>query len=58
MMPTPNSFSEGSHEGRYSGNARRTSVLNKLFMEHITDLMATGESASEFVGYGIEINRV
>jgi ribosome-binding factor A len=51
-------FSKGSQEGRYSGSARRVSVLNKLFMKHITDLLSTGEYSSEFSGYGIEINRV
>jgi hypothetical protein len=51
-------FSKGSQEGRYSGCARRVSVLNKLFMKHITDLLSTGEYSSEFSGYGIEINRV
>ncbi|PNF16398.1 hypothetical protein B7P43_G10510 [Cryptotermes secundus] len=39
-------------------NFRRTAVLNKLFMRHITDMMASGEVASEILGRGIEISRV
>lgn len=37
---------------------RRITVLNKLFMKNITDLMATGTMAEEIVGRGIEISRV
>ncbi|XP_043267673.1 uncharacterized protein [Venturia canescens] len=37
---------------------RRVSVLNKLFMEHITDLMATGEASTELLGRSIEITHV
>ncbi|XP_044265211.1 putative ribosome-binding factor A, mitochondrial [Tribolium madens] len=58
ILPTAESFSKGSQEGKFSGNARRVSVLNKLFMRHITDLIATGEYSSEFEGHEIEINRV
>lgn len=34
---------------------RRVNVLNKLFMRHITDFMATDET---YAGYGLEISRV
>ncbi|XP_033214997.1 uncharacterized protein LOC117171624 isoform X2 [Belonocnema kinseyi] len=37
---------------------RRTEVLNKLFMKHITDLMATGEVAPQLLGRGIDISHV
>ena len=37
---------------------RRVMVLNKLFMNHITDLMATGEVAPKLLGRGIEITHV
>ncbi|KAJ8983586.1 hypothetical protein NQ317_019439 [Molorchus minor] len=57
-MPMPDTFSKGSFEGKSSGNSRRASVLNKLFMRHVTDQMMTGEYASMVVGHGIEINRV
>jgi hypothetical protein len=39
-------------------NFRRIAVLNKLFMRHITDMMASGEVANEILGRGIEISRV
>lgn len=37
---------------------RRRVVLNKLFMEHITDLMATGEASTHILGRSIEISHV
>lgn len=37
---------------------RRVTVLNKIFMKHITDLMATGEVAPSLLGKGIEISHV
>lgn len=39
-------------------NTRRMSVLNKLFMTHITDLLATGESAESILGRGMQVSRV
>lgn len=57
-MPSAESFSKGACEGKKSQNSKRVTVLNKLFMKHITDLMATGENAEKFANYGIEINRV
>lgn len=38
--------------------SRRTTVLNKLFMKNITDLMATGEISEEVLGKGVQISRV
>lgn len=38
--------------------ARRVVVLNKLFMKHITDLMASGETSVDIIGHGIEITKV
>jgi hypothetical protein len=32
--------------------------LNKVFMSHITDFMATGELSEALVGKGIEISKV
>lgn len=43
---------------KYGQNFRRIAVLNKLFMRHITDMMASGEVANEILGRGIEISRV
>jgi len=45
----------GSKHGQ---NFRRVAVLNKLFMRHITDMMASGEVANEILGRGIEISGV
>nr|CAI5831435.1 unnamed protein product [Callosobruchus analis] len=56
-IPSPEIFSKGSSDGK-CGDSRRVTILNKLFMRHITDQMATGQYASEIVGYGIEINKV
>ncbi|KAL7742676.1 hypothetical protein ACLKA6_005135 [Drosophila palustris] len=39
-------------------NTRRMSVLNKLFMTHITDLLATGEAAETILGRGLQVSRV
>lgn len=58
MFPTPETFSKGVFEGKRSVNSKRAAVLNKLFMRHITDLMATGENASVYAGLGIEISKV
>ncbi|XP_018328904.1 putative ribosome-binding factor A, mitochondrial [Agrilus planipennis] len=55
---SPSVFSSGSLEGKQSPNSKRAQILNKLFMSYITDLMATGENSSSFVGYGIEISQV
>ncbi|XP_014208787.1 uncharacterized protein LOC106639604 [Copidosoma floridanum] len=38
--------------------SRRTTVLNKILMRHITDLMATGEVAPTLLGRGIEVTHV
>lgn len=56
-MPSPELFSKGSFEGKSSGNSRRATVLNKLFMRHITDQLATGICADEILGHGVEISR-
>ncbi|XP_062558438.1 uncharacterized protein LOC134223305 [Armigeres subalbatus] len=56
VFPSPISLASTRGQGQES--SRRLTVLNKLFMEHITDLMVTGEYAEELVGYGIQISRV
>jgi hypothetical protein len=43
---------------KHGQNFRRIAVLDKLFMRHITDMMASGEVANEVLGRGIEISRV
>lgn len=57
-MPTANVFSKGVDEGGRSSNVKRATVLNKLFMRHITELMAHGDNAALFTGHGLEISRV
>ncbi|KAJ8949277.1 hypothetical protein NQ318_022792 [Aromia moschata] len=57
-LQTPNLLSEGSVEGKSSRNSRRVSILNKLFMRHITDQISSGECASMVFGHGIEIHKV
>lgn len=47
---TPNSSGKNA--------ARRITVLNKLFMTHITDLLATGEVSEKLLGKGLQISRV
>ncbi|XP_058059113.1 putative ribosome-binding factor A, mitochondrial [Anopheles bellator] len=37
---------------------RRVTVLNKLFMKNITDLMATGSFAGDLYGYGLQVSHV
>ncbi|EDV46938.2 putative ribosome-binding factor A, mitochondrial [Drosophila erecta] len=39
-------------------NNRRMSVLNKLFMTNITDILATGAVADSIVGQGVQISYV
>ncbi|XP_017869179.1 PREDICTED: uncharacterized protein LOC108617853 [Drosophila arizonae] len=39
-------------------NTRRMSVLNKLFMTHITDLLAAGQAAESILGRGLQVSRV
>lgn len=34
---------------------RRVTVLNKLFMKNVTDLMATGMFAEKLYGYGLQV---
>jgi len=52
-LPTIASLSNPLSQGKSS--LRRVNVLNKLFMRHITDFMATDDT---FSGYGLEISRV
>ncbi len=52
-LPSIASLSNPISQGKSS--LRRVNVLNKLFMRHITDYMATDHT---FSGYGLEISRV
>lgn len=35
---------------------RRVTILNKLFMKNVTDLMATGMFAEKLYGYGLQVS--
>lgn len=45
----------GSSKGQGKESNRRITVLNKLFMKNITDLMATDSFAKSILGYGIQV---
>lgn len=47
-----------SAKGQGKESNRRISVLNKLFMKNITDLMATETFANDVLGYGIQVSQV
>lgn len=51
-------FGKSSANNGSKQNTRRMSVLNKLFMTHITDLLATGEAAETILGRGLQVSRV
>lgn len=59
----PNVIFQASQFGKFKSsgsknNTRRMSVLNKLFMTHITDLLATGQTAESILGLGLQVSRV
>lgn len=45
-----------SAKGQGKECLRRITVLNKLFMKYITDLMATDLFAKEIAGYGLQVS--
>lgn len=55
-LPTPAGLSRNKGQGKEAN--RRVSVLNKLFMKNITDLMATGDVSEKLLGRGLEVSRV
>lgn len=57
IMPSVKSLTKTQNEpGKRA--IRRSSMLNKMFMKHITDLMSTSTVAIDVVGRGIEISKV
>lgn len=49
----------GKAQNKQGKNAsRRVNVLNKLFMKHITDQLASGSLSEQVLGKGLEISRV
>lgn len=51
-----NKLSNPKGQGKESN--RRITVLNKLFMKNITDLMATDSFSKSIVGYGIQVRQL
>lgn len=52
----PTSIASTHQENKIA--SRRVAVLNKLFMKHVTDLLATSRIGEEIAGLAIEITRV
>lgn len=55
-MVTAQKLSNAYGQGKEAN--RRITVLNKLFMKNVTDLMATGVFADVLFGYGIQISTI
>lgn len=53
-MENPTKLSSTLKQGKEAN--RRVTVLNKLFMKNVTDLMATGEYAEKLYGYGLQVS--
>lgn len=53
-MESVQKLSNAKYQGKES--LRRVTVLNKLFMKNITDLMATDMFAKGITGYGLQVN--
>lgn len=57
VMPSVKSLTKTKNEpGKRA--SRRSSMLNKMFMKNITDLMSTGTVSMDVVGRGIEVSKV
>ncbi|KAF7265634.1 hypothetical protein GWI33_020954 [Rhynchophorus ferrugineus] len=58
LLPSNGLFDRVPLENKIVGNPKRISILNKMFMRNVTDLMTTGEYATQFYGHGIQVNKV
>ncbi|KAK9732374.1 Ribosome-binding factor A [Popillia japonica] len=58
ILPISSSFTKDLFKKPTLENTRRIAVLNKRFMVTLTDVMTTGDNATDLAGYGIEINRI
>ncbi|CRK98209.1 CLUMA_CG011572, isoform A [Clunio marinus] len=45
-------------KGPQKQNLKRITVLNKLFMKNITDMMATDKFCRDLVGYGVQVSLI
>lgn len=52
-LESVNKYSSSKGQGKES--IRRVTVLNKLFMKNITDLMATDKFCQNILGYGLQV---
>lgn len=55
-LPAAQMIKPSQYQGK--NTSRRMTVLNKLFMKHITDLLATGETSEMILGRGLQISNV
>ncbi|KAK9874055.1 hypothetical protein WA026_002411 [Henosepilachna vigintioctopunctata] len=51
-------LTKSSDEGKRHSTSKRASMLNKMFMRYITDLIINGNHWEEYAQNGIEINRI
>lgn len=58
LPKTENVKKLGDSTGQGKESHRRITVLNKLFMKNITDLMATDRFAKNISGYGIQVREL
>ncbi|CAG0903946.1 unnamed protein product [Darwinula stevensoni] len=58
MAPTSMKSSLWSEPSRDAQGSRRVQILNSLFLEHISDVLATGELSAGLRGTGFEITQV
>lgn len=54
----PSATSLSNDHGASKHISRRITVLNKLFMQHISDMLANGEWSNKIAGFGLEISQV
>lgn len=52
-MENPNKLGSTLNQGKEAN--RRVTVLNKLFMKNVTDLMATDLFAEDLFGFGLQV---
>lgn len=56
VLPSAASLSKEHRQSKHI--TRRINVLNKLFMVHISDMLANGEWSQQIAGHGLEITHV
>lgn len=56
MLPSATSLSNNQGESKHI--SRRKTVLNKLFIQHISDMLSNSDCSQKISGYGLEISHV